>query len=109
MNKKKLHIFTVGDIVKVRSAESIIQSIDSSKKIDGCLFMNQMWAYCGKQFKILKIVNNFFDEYRVKMFKTRATLYILDGLICDGNIESFDHRCDRSCYLLWHEKWLTMP
>jgi len=71
--------------------------------------MDQMWAYCGQKFKVLKIVNNFFDEYRVIMHKTRATLYILDGLICDGNIESFDHRCDRSCYLLWHENWLTIP
>ena len=101
--------FAVGDIVKIQSAEHILNTLDSAKKLGGCLFMNQMWNYCGQKFKILKIISNFFDEYRFKMYKTKSTLYILDELICDGHVELFNHKCDRSCYLLWHEKWLSKP
>jgi len=95
-----------GDIVIVRPAESIRRSLDNFNKVDGCLFMNQMWEYCGQEYKALKVVNNFFDEYQDKMYKTRSPLYILDGIICDGIADEFQHRCDRSCYLLWHEEWL---
>ncbi len=97
--------FSVGDIVRVRLKEEILQGLDPFNKLEGCLFMNEMWAYCGKKFKVIKLVNNFFDEYRYKMYKTRSHLYILDGLLCNGIVEIFDHTCDRSCYLLWHEEW----
>lgn len=98
-----------GDIVRVRPAESIRRSLDNFNKVDGCLFMNQMWEYCGQEYKVLKVANNFFDEYRYKRYKTRAPLCILDGIICNGIADEFEHRCDRSCYLLWHEKWLEKP
>ena len=98
-----------GGIVRVRPAESIRRSLDNFNKADGCLFMNQMWEYCGQEYKVLKVVNNFFDEYRYKMYKTRSPLCILDGIICSGITDEFQHRCDRSCYLLWHEKWLEKP
>lgn len=101
--------FSVGNIVKVRSREEISQSLDSFSRHKGCLMMNQMWDSCRQGFKVLKVVNNFFDEYQYKMYRTHSPLYILDGLICDGVVASFDHRCDRSCYLLWHEEWLERP
>ena len=98
--------FSVGDIVKVHTSEKISQTLNSLNKHEGCLMMDQMWQFCGKGFKILKVVNNFFDEYQYKMYKVRSPLYILDGLICDGVVKSFEHGCDRSCYILWHEDWL---
>jgi len=102
----KLPKFQAGDIVRVKSIEIISQSLDNFLKTDGCLFMNQMQEFCGQSFKILKVVNNFFDEYRYKMYKTKSPLYILDGVICNGLTDEFQNRCDRSCYLMWHEKWL---
>lgn len=107
--KNKIPKFKAGDIVRVRSTESISQSLDNFNKLNGCLFMNQMWEYCSKKFKVLKIANNIFDEYQYKMFKTKSPLYILDGIICNGITEAFEHQCDRSCYLLWHEEWLAKP
>ena len=107
--KEKTPKFKVGNIVRVYSQENISQSLDNFNKLDGCLFMNQMWKYCGQKFKVLKEVNNFFDEYQYKMYKTRSRLYILEGIICKGMTDAFQNRCDRSCYLLWHEKWLEKP
>lgn len=97
--------FHVGETVCVRSKEKILQSLDAFNKRAGCLFMNQMWDFCGKEFKVLKVVINLFDEYRFKMYKARSPLYILNNVICNGVLEDFNQRCDRSCYLLWHEDW----
>jgi len=102
----KLPKFSIGDNVRVRSKEEILRNLSPINKLEGCLMMDQMWQFCGKGFKILKVVNNFFDEYQYKMYKVRSPLYILEGLICDGVVKSFEHGCDRSCYILWHEDWL---
>jgi hypothetical protein len=98
--------FAAGEAVKVRPKQEISKSVDSLGKLDGCLMMGQMWEFCGQRFKILKVVDNFFDEYQYRMYKVRSPLYILDGLICNGVVKSFEHKCDRSCYILWHEDWL---
>lgn len=98
--------YKVGDRVKIRSSGKIQQSLNPLNQLDGCLFMDQMWNYCGNEYRIIKAVEHIFDEYDLKMYKCLSTLYLLDGIICDGNIPSFEHKCDRSCYLLWHEMWL---
>ena len=76
-------------------------------KLGGCLFMDQMWECCEKEFKTLKVVKNLFDEHQCKMYKASLPLYILNGAICNGEVESFEHRCDHSCYFLWHEDWIV--
>ena len=110
MFRSKNHIrrpkFAIGNIIRVHSREEISKSLDRLNKHEGCLMMDQMWESCGQRFKVLKVVNNFFDEYQYKMYKPCSPLYILEGLICNGMVESFEQRCDRSCYLLWHEEWL---
>ncbi len=92
--------------MRVASPERIRQFLDGSGKSDGCLLMPQMLGYCGRELSIQKVVENVFDERRLKMYTASGPLYILEGAICDGEISSFPHRCDRSCYLLWHEDWL---
>lgn len=98
--------FSQGNVVRIRSREEISQILDPCGQFEGCLMMDQMWQFCGKMFKVVKIVNNLFDEKEYKMYKTRSTLYMLEGLICDGEVDSSEYRCDRSCYLFWHEEWL---
>jgi len=99
--------YSEGDRVYVKSKEEILESLGSDNKKDGCLFMEGMFSFCGQPQQIIKTVRHFFDEYRFRLYKTKATLYILKGSICDGTDESFDRQCDRSCYYLWHEDWLT--
>ena len=95
-----------GDTVRVRSREEIACLLDNLSKTDGCLFMPKMWESCGRHFKVVKIVANIYDEYRAEMCRTKIPLYILGQSICNGDMEEFDSRCDRSCYFLWHENWL---
>jgi hypothetical protein len=68
--------------------------------------MEQMWRYCGNTYKILKVVDSIFDEHHKRTLRPRSSIYILNGLICDGKVNEFPFKCDRSCFLLWHEDWL---
>jgi len=100
----------VGSIVRVKSLDDIAKTLDEHRRLDGCLFARQMEAFQGRQYKIIKVVRGIFDERLCKMYESKSVLYILEGLICDGDVECFSHRCDRSCYFFWHPRWLeTSP
>jgi hypothetical protein len=107
--QERLAKYREGDVVRVLSMESISRDLDELRRLDGCLFMEQMSDYCGQIFRVLKVVDNFFDEYQYRMYESRTPLYILEGLICAGETDTFKHRCDRSCYLPWDERWLERP
>lgn len=98
--------YTANTLVKIKAHEDIASGLDPLNHLDGCLMMEQMWRYCGQEHKIIKVVDHFFDEYRQKMFKAGKPFYILENLICEGTVDTFNYKCDRSCYFLWHEDWL---
>lgn len=97
--------FKAGDVVKIRSKEQILKTLDKDKKLDGCFFMNEMWQYCGTKHKVFKIVEHFFDETNFKLYKARKII-LLEGLHCSGELPYLEHRCDRSCLYFWKEDWL---
>ena len=101
--KKKPSKFQENQKVKVKSQEEIRLTLDKENKLDGLLFMGQMFNYCDQEHRIHKIVKNI---YMGKMIKPTASLYILYNLRCNGMSESFHQKCDRTCHLVWHESWL---
>jgi hypothetical protein len=106
-NQNQNSKFQIGEEVRVKTGDKVITSFHSTQNaIEGCLFTKQMWDYCGSTYKVVKIVNGIFNEHRQRTFKTKSPLYILEGLICNGSVEDFPQKCDHSCFLLWHEKWL---
>jgi hypothetical protein len=92
-----------GDLVRVRSRQEIQATLDSWKELKGCLFMEDMWRYCGTTQRVLKRVERFVDErdYQVKKCKGIA---LLEGLTCEGTADY--GRCDRACFFFWREEWL---
>ena len=106
-NESRVHSFSAGDTVRVRSAEEISQTLDPLSRADGCLFMEQMYDYSNKNFRVIKVVKHIFDERESKIHRTLVPLYILEGLTCQGKNTSFDYTCDHSCFFLWHEQWLA--
>ena len=98
--------FLAGDTVRIKSKKSIAKLIQPEGKLDGCLFMEQMWDYCGNTYTVLKIVDYLFNEYQKRTFRPRAPLYLLDKIICNGDTGQFPFKCDHGCYILWHEDWL---
>ena len=92
-----------GDLVRVRSREEIAATLNSWNELRGCMFMEDMWQYCGTTQSVLKSVERFVDErdYRVK--RARG-LILLEGLICEGTPDY--GRCDRACFYFWRQEWL---
>lgn len=104
--RRKSPKFSVGEMIRVKSRASILKSFQLTNKLDGCLFMEQMWDYCGNTYQVLKVVRSFFNEHQRRTFKPPSPIYILEDLICEGNGNHFPFKCDHSCFLLWHEDWL---
>ena len=91
-----------GELVVVRSEKDIISTLKGAK-YKGLSFMPEMLKFCGKQFKVLKRVENYIVEgEEPRSIKPKNTV-ILDGVFCDG---SWHGGCDRTCFCLWREKWL---
>ena len=94
-----------GDLVRIRSKEQILQTLDKDNMLEGCYFMDEMWQYCGSQYKVFKRVDYFFDERGAKFYKACNTVLLKD-LYCSGKLANLMPRCDRNCYVFWKEDWL---
>ena len=94
-----------GDVVRVRSKDQIAKTLDNYNKLEGCLFLDEMWQHCGKKYRVFKKVGLFYDEAERKMMKSR-NMVLLEGVFCSGRIPLYKEKCDRSCFLFWKEDWL---
>jgi hypothetical protein len=101
------HRFSVGDTVRILDIEKIQQTLGEDSMLDGCLMTEQMYLHCGQLHTIVKVVDNIFLEQDNRMYRTKASLYALDKLYCNGICNESSNRCDKSCYLFWHENWLS--
>lgn len=93
-----------GDLVKIKSKVEILKTLNGWKQFEGCRFIDEMIQYCGTKGKVFKIVQHILDEREMKIKKCKNVV-ILEGVVCNG---AWPFReCDRSCYFLWKEAWLT--
>jgi hypothetical protein len=91
--------------VRVRSAEYVRSTLDEGGSLKGCGFGLGQYQYCGRELRVLRRVDNFFDEARARMLKGR-NLVLLDGVHCDGSSSRWTDGCDRMCYYFWRTEWL---
>ncbi|NOZ81322.1 MAG: hypothetical protein GXP63_06655 [DPANN group archaeon] len=92
-----------GDLVRVRSREEILSTVNRWNQLKGCAFMEEMWPFCGSTQRVLKRVEKFLDERDYLMKKCRG-IVILEGVFCEGT-KDFG-ACDRTCFFFWREEWL---
>ena len=78
-------------------------TLDAWGEFKRCLFMEDMWPYCGTTQKVLKRVERFVDERDYKVKKASGVV-LLEGVICQGT--PLFGRCDRCCFYFWREEWL---
>ncbi len=88
-----------GDMVRIRSEDEIQKTLDRSGRTHGCLFAVGMNDHCGKEYRVFKRVDHFFDEIERRMCKCN-NLFVLEGTQCSRTT------CDRSCPYFWHVSWL---
>ncbi|GIV46002.1 MAG: hypothetical protein KatS3mg036_0820 [Ignavibacterium sp.] len=95
------------DLVRVKSFEQIIQTIDDEGCLDGLPFMPEMIDHCGKIFRVsLKVEKTCVDNPTMYMAEFRNNdVYFLEDLRCSG---IYHDGCQRYCRLFWKESWLEV-
>lgn len=90
-----------GEVVRVRSAEEILQTLDADGKLDGLPFMPEMMRYCGRTMSVFKRAEKTCDGKGTARRMTDAVH--LTGVRCDGSAHG---GCQAACLIYWKEAWL---
>jgi hypothetical protein len=92
----------VGDWVEVRSKEEILKTLDSKGELDGMPFMPEMFAFCGKRFKVYKRAHKTCDT----VFPVRGR-WVEQAVHLDTRCDGQAHDgCQADCLLFWKTAWL---
>lgn len=96
-----------GDLVEVRSANEILQTLDADGTLDRLPFMPEMIEFCGQKFRVSKRVLKtcYYTKWGASGFRKFQTddVVLLDGLRCSG----VEHDgCQKACMIFWREAWL---
>src|SRR5262249_53320403 len=92
-----------GDWVEIRSREEILGTLDNQGQFDGMPFMPEMFAFCGKRFRVAKRAHKTCDTaYTFKGRKMRDAVH-LEGLRCSGEAHG---GCEAACLIFWKTTWL---
>jgi hypothetical protein len=94
-----------GDMVRVRSRGEIYATLDAAGTLHGCAIVPNMYAFCGRELRVLKRMDRFFDERRWRMLRCHEVV-LLEGATCDASFDGDFRGCDRTCFLFWRAEWL---
>jgi hypothetical protein len=95
-----------GELVRVKSYEEILQTLDRSALNRGLSFDAELVPYCDKVFRVRSRVERFVDEKTGRMRKMKTPAVILDGAYCQSLYSGQRILCPRSVWLWWREIWL---
>jgi hypothetical protein len=96
-----------GDLVRVRSKDEIMRTLNSGQRNRGLWFDVEMVPYCESgPFQVLRRVERIIDEKTGRMMRLPTPCLILDGVTCSGNLSMNRMFCPRSIYPYWREIWL---
>ena len=92
-----------GDLVCVKQASEILETLDGTGSVDGLPFMPEMVEFCGRSFRVVARVEkscNTVGDFGSLRF---ADTVMLDSGRCDGTAHD---ECEADCALYWREAWL---
>jgi hypothetical protein len=92
-----------GELVRVKSKEAIVQTLDVHNGNRGMSFDAEMLKYCGRQARVLRRVEQIIDERSGKMMRFKNPCIVLEDVICTSD---YHRLCPRSIYPYWREIWL---
>jgi len=93
---------SVGDWVEVRRKEEILATLDNEGRLDGMPFMPEMFAFCGKRFRVYKRAHKTCDTaFPVRGRRVDRAVHLETR--CDGSAHG---GCQASCLIFWKEAWL---
>ena len=95
-----------GELVRVKSHEEILRTIDTSSRNRGMYWGPEMVPYCGRVYRVLKSVTRIINEQTGKIQEMKTPCIILDSVICQSRYSECRLFCPRSIYPFWREIWL---
>ena len=95
-----------GELVKVKSYEDILATLDDWNKNRGLYFDAELVPYCGGTYRVRSRVEKFLDEKTGRMTTIKTPAVILEDVCCQSRYSSCRMFCPRSIYSWWRENWL---
>ena len=95
-----------GELVRVKSYEQILETLDPSAFNRGLSFDAELVPYCGKVFRVRTRIERFIDEKTGKMLKMKTPAVILHGAYCQSLYSGKRILCSRAGFSWWREIWL---
>lgn len=93
-----------GDVVEVRSAREILDTLDGDGMLESVPFMPEMVPYCGRRFTVDRRADKLCDTISNTLQSRRLPdAVLLDDLRCDGSGHA---GCQAACRFYWKEAWL---
>ncbi len=93
-----------GDVVRVKSQEEILATLDRNGAVDGLPFMPEMLKFAGKQLPVFSVAHKTCDTVdRLGRMRELDNTVHLVGARCDGSAHG---GCQAGCLLFWHESWV---
>lgn len=92
-----------GDMVEIRSKEEILKTLGKDGKLDGLPFMPEMFAYCGKRFRVSKRAHKTCDTVNDYKGRRMKDCVHLEDLRCDGGGHG---GCQAGCLIFWKLAWV---
>jgi hypothetical protein len=92
-----------GELVRIKSREEIVRTLDVSNSNRGLSFDPEMAAYCGRQARVLRRVERLVDERTGRLLSLKRACIVLEDVTCRG---AFHRCCPRADYPFWREAWL---
>ena len=96
----------VGDLVRVRSKQEIAETLDAKGKLKGLWFDREMVPFCGREFRVERKVTRFIDEASGRMVELASDCYMLENVVCSGDLSHGRRFCSRAIHPWWRTAWL---
>lgn len=93
-----------GELVRVRSEQEIVSTLDRQGKNRGLAFTVDMLPFCGHEYRVLRRLETMIQEPSQNLIHMENTV-ILEGVTCKG-CHILRGGCPRDNFHFWREAWL---
>ena len=73
-----------GELVRVKSKEEIVKTLDTHNANRGMSFDGEMVRYCGREARVLRRVEQIIDEKSGRMTRFKNPCIVLEDVTCTG-------------------------
>ena len=96
----------VGELVRVKSREEIVATLDTRDSNRGLYFDKELFPYCGQTFRVAARVEKIVNERTGQLMHFGSDCIALEGVVCKGNYSDRRLFCPRAIIPYWRELWL---